>query len=276
MADTGTADLLVLSSPGFPGVMMLGPAGRAVASGPEAVTGNPALMIPGFTAAGGRWNLQTTGVSAAGGFRAGGSLLIGSGISYLGRGGIIRRDDAGQVTGEYSYDTGAAFAGASYSLTQWLRAGLAAGVAWENIDQQSGTGVTASAGVAAEIGSAGTAGLAVTGLGSAPSWNGVSKAMPVEISAGLQWELGEYFNCFGGGSFGFSTSSSLGAGLCFCQSQMQLTAGYGYTPDEDELTGFFAGLQYTYVSGGTYIIEAAVAQRDQLEWPVMAGISIRL
>ena len=33
--------------------MMMGPAGKALAAGPESVTGNPAMIVSGFTASGG-------------------------------------------------------------------------------------------------------------------------------------------------------------------------------------------------------------------------------
>lgn len=274
--DTGTADMLLLSSPGFPALMMMGPAGRPLAAGPESGFGNPALIIPGFTAAGGRWNLQTTAVSVAGGFSASSDLKLAVGLTYLGRGGILRRDETGAVTGEYSYSTGSFFAGASHRINPWLTAGAVAGIGWENIDSGSGAGITASAGLAADVGEAGAAGISVTGLGTAPSWNGVSKAMPVEISAGASWRLNSLLTCFAGSGLGLSTSSSHGGGLIITVPRFLVSAGYRLVPGEDELTGFFAGVQYTYESGETYIIEAAVSQRDRLEWPVLAGISVRL
>lgn len=274
--DTGTADMLVLSSPGFPALMMMGPAGRPLAAGPESGFGNPALILPGFTAAGGRWNLQTTAVSIAGGFSASTDLKLGVGLTYLGRGGILRRDETGAVTGEYSYSTGSFFAGASHRINPWLTAGASAGIGWENIDSGSGTGIIASAGLAAELGEAGAAGVSVTGLGTAPTWNGVSKAMPVEISAGARWRLNSLLACFAGSGLGLSTASSHGGGLMITIPRLLISAGYRLVPGEEELTGFFGGVQYTYESGGTYILEAAVSQRDQLEWPVLAGISVRL
>jgi hypothetical protein len=256
--------------------MMMGPSGKALAAGPESVTGNPALLSPGFSAAGGRWNLQTTGVSVAGGFSGGSSLSFGAAVTYLGRGGMIRRDESGLVTGEYSYSTGTACAGASFSILPWLRAGGSAGIAWENIDEQTGTGITASAGLAADIGGSGTAGVAVTGLGVPPEWNGVSKAMPVEVSAGASWKISRALDCFGGTTLGFSTSSSFGGGLSLDLTGLRLSAGYRFSPGEEEITGVFSGIQYTYTSSGTYIIEAAVSQRDRMDWPVLAGISVRL
>ncbi len=274
--DIGTADLLAVRSPGFPAIMMFGPTGKALASGPEAVTGNPALISTGFTAAGGRWNLQTTGVSVAGAFSGGTSIDIAAAVTYLGKGGILRRDEYGSVTGEYSYSTGTACAGASFSILPWLRAGGSAGVAWENIDDQAGTGIIASAGIAAEIGGTGTAGITISGLGVPPEWNGVSKAMPVEVSAGASWKFNQVLTCFAGTGIGFSTSSSFGGGLSLELAELGLTAGYSFVPGEEEITGLFAGLQYTYVSGGTYIIEASVSQRDRMDWPVLAGISVRL
>lgn len=274
--DTGTADMLVLSAPGFPSMMMMGPAGRALSRGPESISGNPALLVPGFSAAGGKWNLGTSAVSVAGGLSAGGSINAGASLVYLGRGGILRRDDAGLVTGEYSYSTGTALLGVSSRVLPWLRAGGAAGISWENIDSDAGTGIAVSAGLAADAGESGMAGVTVTGLGKAPEWNGVRKAMPVEISAGASWVLSRNIVLFGGSTVGFSTAGSLGGGLSLSLRELDLTAGYNLTVDEDETTGFFAGLSYTYISGGTYIIEMAVSQRHETGWPVLAGISVRL
>lgn len=201
---------------------------------------------------------------------------IAATVTYLGKGGILRRDQYGEVTGEYSFSTGTASAGASFSVLPWLSAGGSFGIAWENIDDQAGTGITASAGLAADIGERGTAGLCVTGLGTSPEWNGVSKAMPVEVSAGASWRFSRLLECFAGTGIGFSTSSSFGGGLSIELEELSISGGYSFVPDEEEMTGFFAGLQYTYESSGTYIIEAAVSQRDQLDWPVLAGISVRL
>lgn len=274
--DNGTADLLVISSPGFPSVMMMGPAGKALAGGPESVSGNPAMILSGFTASGGRWNLQTTGVSIAGGFSAGSGTNISGGVVYLGRGGILRRDESGSVTGEYSFSTGSALAGVSFSLASWLRGGVSAGISWENIGEQGGTGLTCSAGLAADFPERVKAGVSISGIGQPPSWNGIRKNMPTEVSAGVKYPFGSMLSCFAGGSVGFSTADAFGGGLRIEYSDMAFAGGYRWSPDEEELSGFFAGLQYNYTSGGTYTIEAAVSQRDELSWPIFAGISISL
>ncbi len=274
--DTGTADLLAISAPGFPSVMMMGPAGKALAAGPESVTGNPAMIVSGFTAAGGMWNLQTTGISVAGGFSAGSDISISGGLTYLGRSGILRRDETGSVTGEYSYGAGTALAGVSFLLAPWLRGGVSAGVSWENIAEQGGTGLTCSAGLRTDFQNGMKAGIVISGIGRAPAWNGIRKNMPTEISAGVSYPFGSIFTGFTGGRIGFSTSDALGGGLRIEYADMVFSGGYGYAPGEDEISGFFAGLQYNYVSSGTYTIEAAVSQRDDLSWPVFAGISISL
>ncbi len=274
--DTGTADLLVISAPGFPSVMMMGPAGKALASGPESVTGNPAMIVSGFTASGGRWNLQTTGISVAGGFQAGSRMSISGGLTYLGRGGIIRRDETGSVTGEYSFGAGTALAGVSFLLAPWLRGGISAGVSWESIDEQGGTGLTCSAGFGADFQNGMNAGIVLSGIGQAPSWNGIRKNMPTEVSAGVSYPFGSMLTGFAGGRIGFSTSDAFGGGLRIEYADLGLSAGYSYAPDEDEISGFFAGAQYNYTSEGTYTIEAAISQRDDLSWPVFAGISISL
>ncbi|MCK5117466.1 MAG: hypothetical protein KAR44_12770 [Candidatus Aegiribacteria sp.] len=256
--------------------MMLGPAGKALAAGPESVTGNPAMIVSGFTAAGGRWNLQTTGISVAGGFSAGSDVSISGGLIYLGRGGILRRDETGSVTGEYSFGAGTALAGASFPLASWLRGGISAGVSWENIAEQAGTGLTCSAGLSADFQNGMKAGIAICGIGQAPSWNGIRKNMPTEVSAGVSYPLGSLLTGFAGGRIGFSTSDAFGGGLKVEYADLGFSAGYSYAPGEDEISGFFAGAQYVYTSEGTYTIEAAVSRRDDLGWPVYAGISISL
>ncbi|MEN8207908.1 MAG: hypothetical protein ABFR50_01530 [Candidatus Fermentibacteria bacterium] len=274
--DTGTADLLVISAPGFPSVMMLGPAGKALAAGPESVTGNPAMIVSGFTAAGGMWNLQTTGISVAGGLIVGSDVSISGGLTYLGRGGILRRDETGSVTGEYSYGSGTALTGVSFLLASWLRGGVSAGVSWENIAEQGGTGLTCSAGLGAEFQNGMKAGIVLSGIGQPPSWNGIRKNMPVEVSAGASYPFGSVLTGFAGGRIGFFTSDAFGGGLRIEYANLGLSAGYGYAPDQEEISGFFAGAQYNYTSEGTYTIEAAVSQREDLSWPVFAGISISL
>jgi len=256
--------------------MMMGPAGKALAAGPESVTGNPAMIVSGFTASGGSWNLQTTGISVAGGFSAGSDMSIAGGVTYIGRGGILRRDETGSITGEYSFSTGSALAGVSFSLTSWLRGGISAGTTWENIAEQGGIGLNCSAGLAADFKEGMTIGIAVSGVGHAPSWNGIRKNMPTEVSAGVSYPFGTIFTGFAGGRIGFSTSDAFGGGLRVEYSDMSISAGYQYAPGEDEISGFFAGLQYNYVSEGTYTIEMAISERDELSWPVLAGISISL
>lgn len=268
--------MLVISAPGFPSVMMMGPAGKALAAGPESVTGNPAMINPGFTASGGRWNLQTAGVSVAGGFSAGSDMNFSGGVTYLGRGGILSRDETGLVTGEYSFGAGTALLGMSYSITPWLKGGVSTGISWEDVGEQGGTGFTCSAGLAAEFSEGIKTGIVISGIGQAPSWNGIRKNMPTEVSAGMSYAFASMFTCFAGGRAGFSTSDAFGGGLKIEYSDFCVSAGYQHVPGEDEISGFFAGLQYNYTSGGTYTIEAAVSQRDELSWPVFAGISISL
>ncbi len=234
------------------------------------------MIGSGFTASGGRWNLQASCVSASGGFSAGPSTRIAAAVTYLGKGGLLRRDETGSITGEYSYSTGALMTGASHSLTPWLRGGISFGLSWENIDSGSGTGITASAGLAADVTERGTAALSITGAGSPPEWNGITKDMPTSINLGGSWRFNSILSTFAGGGIGLSTSSSFGGGLTLALEDISFTGGYRFTMDQDETTGFFAGVRYTYESAGTYIIEASVSQRDQLEWPVLAGISILL
>jgi hypothetical protein len=275
VGSTGSADLLVLSSPSGPSAMMYGPAGRALASGPGAILGNPALAESGFAASGGRWNLSTTAISASGGISPGRATLA-AGILYIGRGDLTGRDPSGEVTEGYSFSTGCALAGASFPLWGWLRAGLSAGVAWEDPGDGIGTGITAGVGIAGEPTEDLRFGAGVTGLGAAPSWNGIRKAMPTTVSTGVEWSVSTMLNLFAGCGLGFSTCSSFGGGANVCIGDLSCSAGYAASPTESEITGIFGGLRYVYRAGGTYTVEAAFSQRRNMDWPVMAGISVNL
>lgn len=274
--ETGTADLLVLSSPGFPSMMMLGPAGCAIGTGPGSMLSNPSLCETGFSAAGGRWNLETTAASVAGAFSAGSDIEVGTGLVYLGRGGLIGRDESGVVTGEYSYSTGCAMAGVSFPLAGWIDAGISAGLSWENVAAHGGTGITANAGLAFRPAGGLLAGIVITGVGQAPSWQGISKDMPTEISAGASYSISSLITGFAGGKIGLSTSDAFGCGISVSYAEYGCSAGYRYSPGEEEISGFFAGLRYTYESGGSYTVEIATEQRDELDWPVLAGLSVSL
>jgi len=273
-ASVGTADLLVLSSPGFPSVMMLGPGGSALCEGPEASSGNPALITTGFTAAGGKWNLGTTAVSTAAGFRVQGMDMSVS-VRTLGRANIIRRDASGEATGGYSYSTGSMVAGLSFAVLPWLRAGLAAGTAWEKVDYEEGMGPVFSAGLAFTPSGFFRAGLAVDGLGNSPDWNGIHKAMPVRISMAAAVFPFTFAAFFAGASEGLNTTGSFGGGAVFSLADMEISGGYGFSPGEAEISGFFAGLRYSYGSRKTYVVELSCAERHDLSRPVMAGLSVR-
>ncbi len=271
---TGTTDLLVLSSPGFPSMMMLGPAGCAIGTGPESMLSNPALCETGFSAAGGRWNLSTTAVSVAGAFSIGPDIEVGTGLVYLGRGGLIGRDESGAVTGEYSYSTGCAMAGVSFPVAGCIDAGVSAGVSWENVAAEGGAGITANAGLAFKPSGGFLAGIVITGVGQTPSWQGIHKDMPTEVSAGASYRISSILTGFAGGKIGFSTSDAYGCGMSINYREYGCSAGYQYSPGEEEISGFFAGLRYTYESSGSYTIEIAASQRDELDWPVLAGLSV--
>ena len=272
--NTGTADLLVLSSPGFPTMMMLGPAGCAIGTGPGSILSNPALCETGFSAAGGRWNLETAAASVAGAFSAGSDIEVGTGLAYLGRGGLTGRDESGVVTGEYSYSTGCAMAGVSFPLAEWIDAGISVGLSWENVAAEGGTGITANAGLAFRPAGGLLAGIVIAGVGQAPSWQGIRKDMPTEISAGASYSISSILTGFAGGKIGFSTSDAFGCGMSINYAEYGCSAGYQYSPGEEEISGFLAGLRYTYESGGSYTIEIAVSQRDELDWPVLAGLTV--
>jgi hypothetical protein len=255
--------------------MMYGPAGGALASGPGAILGNPALAGSGFTASGGRWNLSTTAISAAGGLSTG-RVTLAAGMLYIGKGDLTGRDPYGEVTGGYSFSTGCALAGASLPFGGWLRAGLSAGFAWEDPGDGIGTGITAAAGIAGEPVESFRFGATVTGLGVAPSWNGIRKDMPTAVSTGVEWSVSTALDLFAGGGLGFSSAGSFGGGACLRIGDLSCSAGYSVSPSEEEITGIFGGLRYVYLTGGTYIVEAAFSQRQSMDWPVMAGISVAL
>lgn len=274
--EIGTADLLILSVPGSPSVMMYGSAGTALVAGPESVSGNPSMLESGFTASGGRWNLESTVVSAAAAFTPVSDIRAGLGITYLGKGGIIRRDEAGVVQGEYSFSTGFLVTGISCPISERLSAGASVGFSWESIGGDGGTGFVANAGMAYNFHGRLRAGAVISSLGSSPSWSGIHKDMPTEVSVGVSCGIMEFFSCFGGGRIGFSTADAFSGGISIEYSGFGCTAGYQYSPDQGEISGLFGGLRYTYISNGTYTVEAAFAQRDQLQWPVIAGLSVAL
>ncbi len=269
----GTADLLVLTAPGFAGMMSLGPAGPALYDGPGSVLCNPARLSGGFEASGGSWNLETALVSAGVGFGAG-MLDLGAGVCYVGKGGLVERDSTGTVTGEYSFGSGFACLGAGVPLTDVLSAGLSAGIAWETIAGETGTGPVLNAGLSFVPTDRLELAAAVTAVGQAPDWNGVRKDMPTGMAAGGIYDPGGPVDVFAGARLGLSTASSFGGGARLALGGLRCSAGYSMTPDEDELTGFFAGLGYTYSAEGVYRLELAVSQRRELAWPVSAGLSV--
>lgn len=275
LGSTGSADLLVLCVPAGPTAMMYGPAGAALASGPSAVLGNPALAGSGFAASGGRWNLSTTAVTAAGGITRGRAALA-VGMLYAGRGDLTGRDASGEVTGGYSFSTGCMLAGGSLPLGSRLRIGLSGGIAWEDPGTGTAVGMTVSAGAAGEPVAGLRFGVGIAGLGLAPSWNGIRKAMPASVSAGAEWTASSGISVFAGGRLGFATAGSLGGGAVLRVGGLSLTAGYGVAPGEEEISGVFGGLRYVYRARGTYVVEAAFARRHSMEWPVTAGISVEL
>ena len=186
----------------------------------------------------------------------------------------MRRDETGEVTGEYSFSTGFASVGGAISLGPWLSAGGSAGLSWESIAGESATGLGVSLGLSGEPWTGVRGGLSVTGLGSAPSWNGIHKDMPTIVSAGVEAVVATGLSAFAGGELGLSTADSFGAGLSMALSGFRVSAGYGLSPGEDEISGLFGGFSYTYESGGSYTMEAAFTQRGNLDWPILAGISV--
>lgn len=271
--EPGTADLLVLQSPAFPGRLSMGAAGFALAGGPDAVFGNPAMLTAGFAAGGGRWNLGTTSAAAAGAFGLGGGLRGAAGFRYLGRGDMTGRDEYGAQTGVYSYGTGLMAGGFSGDFAPGLSWGASMAVAWEKIDAETGTGFSANLGMRARTDAGLRAGLALRGLGQAPSWDGIRKDMPITLDAGAEMPVSDRLDLFAGGQLGFSTSSAGSAGLRGSVSGLGLSCGYTLG-EEEETSGVFGGLSYRYRAAETYTVEIATSQRDVLDWPVLAGLTV--
>ncbi len=271
--EPGTADLLVLQSPAFPGRLAMGAAGFALAGGPDALFGNPAMLSSGFAAAGGRWNLGTTSAAAAGAFGLGEGLRGAVGLRYLGRGNMTGRDEYGEQTGVYSYGTGLVAGGFCGEFVSGLSWGASMAAAWEKIDAETGSGFALAAGAAWSSPFGLRAGLALRGLGQAPSWNGIHKDMPTTVDAGAEMPVYGPLLAFAGGQLGFSTASAGSFGLRGGVSGLGLSCGYTLG-EEEETSGVFGGLSYRYSAAETYTVEIATSQRDVLDWPVMAGLTV--
>lgn len=272
--EPGTADLLVVQSPGFPGRLSMGAAGFGLAAGPDAVFGNPAMLTPGFAAGGGRWNLGTTSAAAAGAFGLGGGLRGGAGFRYLGRGNITGRDQYGNETDVYTYGTGMAGGAVCGELGMGLSWGASLAVAWESIGSMSGSGFSGAVGLRGRTAAGLEAGLAVRGLGQTPSWNGIHKDMPTTLDGGVGLRVSKNLDLFGGGRLGLSTSSAGSVGLRGGVSGLALSTGFTLAEAEEQ-GGFFGGLAYEYSAGAeSYLVEISTSQRDQLDWPVLAGLTV--
>ncbi|NLP06278.1 hypothetical protein GX411_10065 [Candidatus Fermentibacteria bacterium] len=273
-ASTGTADALLLVSQGFASQMRLGSASWAVGEGAWAVTANPSLTAPGFHGAGGRWNLEATTVSVAGGFGAGGGFLAGGALRFLGMGGLIARDETGQATGEYTWSSGALTAGGSFALSPSVRLGASLGPVWESAGSDGASGFSASAGACFRPSEGVLLGAALHNAGFAPSWDGIHKDMPTEVSAGVSVTLPAGLRAVAGGVYGFSTSARASLAGEFSRSGLSISAGYELTPDSPEMNGAFGGVEYRFVEQGTYGASLAFRQSRDLSWPMLAGLSI--
>jgi hypothetical protein len=97
--------------------------------------------------------------------------------------------------------------------------------------------------------------------------------MPTTVDAGAQVPLSDMVSAFAGGQLGLSTSSAGSAGLAGGLSGLGLSCGYTLG-EEDETSGVFGGLSYSYRAAETYVVEVATSQREVLDWPVMAGLTV--
>ena len=146
-------------------------------------------------------------------------------------------------------------------------------LAWENIDAETGTGFSANLGMRARTDAGLRAGLALRGLGQAPSWDGIRKDMPITLDAGAEMPVSGAVSAFAGGQLGLSTSSAGSVGLRGGYAGLALSCGWTLG-EEEETSGVFGGLSYRYSAAETYTVEIATSQRDVLEWPVMAGLTV--
>jgi len=274
-SSTGTADALVLLVPGFAEQIRLGEAGWAIGGAAWGACGNPSTMTPGFSASGGRWNFSTTSAAVATAFQPVRGLAAGGFARFVGRGGLTGRDESGVETGDYSWSSGTAGASASFPLPlPGARGGVSAGVVWEKVDDASASGVTASAGLSVRPLESLEASLAVLNLGCAPSWNGITKDMPTQVSTGAGWRATPFLRLLGGASIGFRTSTRLSAAFEAEACGLSASAGWTAVPGQDEAGGFFAGLSWKFRHESLYSAEFATRQTGSLSWPVSAGISV--
>jgi hypothetical protein len=271
---TGSADALILVGQGFAGQMRLGSASWAIGEGSWACSANPALTSPGFAASGGRWNLDATSASAACALSLGGSASAGLALRYLGHGGIVERDESGQVTGEYTWSSGMLGAGGSFEILPRVRGGIAAGPVWEKAGDTDASGFHASAGAAWSPSGELLAGIALRNVGSAPSWGGIHKNMPTELAAGASMRLPAGFRAVVGGAWGFWTASRAGAACEYGRDGLAVSIGWEAAGDGGSAGGAFGGVEYTFEQGASYSACISFRQHAELSWPVLAGLSI--
>lgn len=271
-ASTGTADALALCRDPFSSAARLGPAAYAVLAGPWAASGNPAALSGGIAASGGTAALESSTAGAAAAFSAGGGILCGVSIQWLGHGGIQGRDEQGLPTGEYSWSSGCLSAALAADVAPGLRAGVSFGPVWESAGEEGATGLTSSAGILWNASPSLDLGLALENAGSAPGWSGVQKNMPLDISLGASWKPSGMITLVGGGTLGFYTSSRLSGAAEFRSGSIAISGGWELVPEDPEASGPFAGAGYIYESSGVYRFDVAVL-RDEFDWPVLAGLS---
>jgi hypothetical protein len=272
--DTGTADALILAVPGFAEQMRMGEAGWALGGAAWAAAGNPSSMAPGFSASGGRWTFETSSASAAAAIRPAEGLCAGGFFRYVGRGGLAGRDASGVATGEYSWSSGSAGVAGSFPLPLGTRGGVSFGTVWEKIEDTSASGVIFSAGLSACPLECLDTGLAVLNFGSAPSWDGVTKNLPTEVSAGSRWRALPFLSVVAGAVGGFWTSSRFSLAVEPSIGGLSASAGWTAVPGQEHAGGFFGGLAWEFVNGSEYSAEFALRQVGDLSWPVSAGISV--
>jgi hypothetical protein len=273
-ADPGTADALVLVIPGFAEQMRLGEAGWSLGGAAWAAAGNPSTLAGGFSASGGGWSFETSTAAVAAAFQPMPGVFAGGFFRYAGRGGLTGRDGAGVETGEYSWSSGSAGAAGAFPLPFGIRGGLSAGTVWEDVDDQGASGITCSAGLSLSPSDGIEAGLALLNIGSAPSWDGIAKNMPAEVSAGARWRSLPFISIVAGASAGFWTSSRFSAAAEFSAGGLTASAGLTEVPDQDQAGGLFGGLCWRFGYESEYSAEIATRQVGDLAWPVSAGISI--
>jgi hypothetical protein len=99
--------------------------------------------------------------------------------------------------------------------------------------------------------------------------------MPTELALGGRLGVSHAVDLSMAGILGFATADRFGAAFDVTLSDLLLTAGYQFAPDHPDAGGAHAGLSYDFHYGSeTYSVRIGTQQKDELDWPVLAGLSV--